>query len=620
MTVAKSKTIVFSFRSEILQRGVERLIKQTIDQKSKSFQTRVEGVVQNYLYESNREKRERFRKPNRVSESKNEMKSSGSEAASSKIDASQLLTSKSISTLTAPTVSKTELHEVPHTVMTTHSRIQSHGTTIFSSSSTVQSVALPSTSSSKQDRNSVVRQTSAIDSVRSPGSVADSFKQDRNSVVRQTSAIDSVKNPGSVADSFKQEVKTEISKWVVSEAQQVHSAQRCSSPVFGKKPQLLANKEAKNNTTPTSSESVSSTVKRSQLLPPESTEENSNSNIKTLTVIDDGNSGVKITCDKHDMESVEEKANSEHFHSDNSKEERDSKVCEMKSRLGVDDDSGIGSCDKEDSMDAAVGIVAGENEITGKENLETQYLDGNSVKESRLDSLCVEASLSESDISEISSVHTSDLSSFDDDVSSVSSIVSENAVEDDRIDKYVDPPKQQDANEAKPPSPSLESLSGDEKPACGVRRSRRISSRRSTKDSDDQPELQKKERHSQTSEEKKANSEKHPGTKKIKLSVQDNSQTSSGQVRSTEVPQKRHRGRPRKDEQQKREKSSFGRASRRAVREVHEDAAGSVGSSSGLHVRHRSKRTVKRKRCYSPSSEGTREISLPSKKTRLSRD
>ena len=76
-------------RSEVLDRGVKQLISQALESKAKAFQTRIEGVVQNYIYTQkhpqNQDKQTRKRK---TVDEKEETKPSTSEVIS---DISQLI-------------------------------------------------------------------------------------------------------------------------------------------------------------------------------------------------------------------------------------------------------------------------------------------------------------------------------------------------------------------------------------------------------------------------------------------------------------------------------------------------------------------------------------------------
>ena len=79
---------------------------------------------------------------------------------------------------------------------------------------------------------------------------------------------------------------------------------------------------------------------------------------------------------------------------------------------------------------------------------------------------------------------------------------------------------------------------------------------------------------------------------------------------------KRRRGRPRKEEAHA---SSHSTNQRRRSRIRDPDDISSTAGRRGSGVEDRSKRSqrqIKRTRCYSPSSEGTREVFLPRKRSR----
>ena len=636
----------FQFRSEILQRGVERLINQTIDQKAKSFQTRIEGVVQNYLYESNREKRERYRRPNRVSESKCETKTSGSEAlsSSSKSDniISQLLPSIPVTVASASTTAKSEDCEVLSSVKTPASRLQSHGSAFSTQPSTVSTatttVLHQSTPNTKQEGHP------AVTAVQTPV---------------DSSSMSTSQHCGVAAP--KSEVKVDDNvKCLPPESQKVNSVQRRPSPVLGKKAQQVKTKHRSSSP----SETFLPSSKRPQS-PSELTREHSSPKIKeekvkkSSSVAMSGEAPQVKPCHDRGYQIVDqttERAKARSSHSGNDKEDTTgnsgiketgpvpSEEVEIPKTVDTSKhEKASNETPQQTSVDVAQDLdsseklgteahakPAADTEAAAKLNLESLPSDSESHTDSKQNSVCGEDSLAESDISEISSVHTSDLSSFDEDVSSVSSLESENEGEEEG--ETVQGKREGDGNEGRggdkepdktdTPSASQECRStAEDEPMSSLRRSRRISSRRSTKeDTDDQAEQERKELDSQTKARKKALRQKYASTLSRRRQNRESGSTSCEQTRDPNLPPKRRRGRPRKEDREHRVKSAAHRESRRSVYESSEDAIRSEEASGELHVRHRSKRTVKRTRCYSPSSEGTREISLPSKRTRLSRD
>lgn len=197
----------------------------------------------------------------------------------------------------------------------------------------------------------------------------------------------------------------------------------------------------------------------------------------------------------------------------------------------------------------------------------------------------------ESDISEVSSVHTSDLSSFDENVSSASE--SYEGYEDRR-------PRETGTSEHGIHEDQLTSQMQSER-LSARRRSTRISSRRSTKDGES--EMSEGEGHKTPT----VSSRERPHGDKA--SRKPRSDSGKGSRESGTV--KRGRGRPRKDERRATHDSAG--QIRRSRARVHD---GRDKTGDGRDRTKRSQRTIKRTRCYSPSSEGTREVFLPRKKSR----
>ena len=207
----------------------------------------------------------------------------------------------------------------------------------------------------------------------------------------------------------------------------------------------------------------------------------------------------------------------------------------------------------------------------------------------------------ESDISEVSSVHTSDLSSFDDEISS-SSVCSDEQDEVAGKTEANEEPKSEVQDKSN--TQSQTAIASDTAP---MRRSTRISSRRSTKDgeSDQSGEEGGKaitaESHRQRRHGEKRQRKTHSKTSK---------------ERGDHSTVKRRRGRPRKEEAHA---SSHSTNQRRRSRIRDPDDSSSAAGRRGSGAEDRSKRSqrqIKRTRCYSPSSEGTREVFLPRKRSR----
>ena len=179
-----------------------------------------------------------------------------------------------------------------------------------------------------------------------------------------------------------------------------------------------------------------------------------------------------------------------------------------------------------------------------------------------------------SDVSEVSSVHTSDLSSFDGQVSSDT----EDEDQSDRIGDSAVGGTEKGNND-------IDTLQGR------PRRSTRMNSRRSTLEDE----------------------ESRSGPIKGKAKEQ-----AVSSKRGSDVVVKRKRGRPRKTDSGSSVQS--GRYKSRQDREsksVKGDGAQESDSEANDVARKRSQRRIKRTRCYSPSNEGTREVHLPSKRKRV---
>ena len=84
-----SATPFVFYRSDVLDRGVKQLISQALESKAKAFQTRIEGVVQNYIYmQKHPQNQGKPARKLRMVDSKEETKPSTSEVIS---DISQLI-------------------------------------------------------------------------------------------------------------------------------------------------------------------------------------------------------------------------------------------------------------------------------------------------------------------------------------------------------------------------------------------------------------------------------------------------------------------------------------------------------------------------------------------------
>lgn len=207
----------------------------------------------------------------------------------------------------------------------------------------------------------------------------------------------------------------------------------------------------------------------------------------------------------------------------------------------------------------------------------------------------------ESDISEVSSVHTSDLSSFDDEISSSSESSDEQDEEAGKTEANEEPKSEvQDKS-------NTQSQTENASDAAPMRRSTRISSRRSTKEG----ESEQSDGESGKTITAESHRQRRRGEKR-----QRKTHSKTSKERSDYSTVKRRRGRPRKEEAHA---SSHLTNQRRRSRIRDPDDSSSAAGRRGSGAEGRSKRSqrqIKRTRCYSPSSEGTREVFLPRKRSR----
>lgn len=238
--------------------------------------------------------------------------------------------------------------------------------------------------------------------------------------------------------------------------------------------------------------------------------------------------------------------------------------------------------------------------VSEKTNPETSFMSREYVGEA---SSVGEYSDGESDISEVSSVHTSDLSSFDEDISSSSESYEQRENERARETES----SKHDKNEDQEMSSAQLQSEQESDAAAPRRRSTRISSRRSTKEGESEVSEGEGSYIWTDSTRKRRNGEKRERKPRH--------ETTKGQRESGR--EKRGRGRPRKDDRRGSDhSSSHMRRSRTHDRDGNRRAGERTESASREDRTKRSQRTIKRTRCYSPSSEGTREVFLPRKRSR----
>ena len=310
-------------------------------------------------------------------------------------------------------------------------------------------------------------------------------------------------------------------------------------------------------------------------LEPESSLRMKNATASDLSRVKD----IEIPASKYDEELITERA-----------AEMTCEMDESQKQTAVSDENSLLSKHKDVEVKA--------ESVSEKTDLEASFMSRECVGEA---SSAGEYSDGESDISEVSSVHTSDLSSFDEEISSSSESYDQG--ENERAgETETSKNEHQEMFSAQPQSSEQVSDA-----AAPRRRSTRISSRRSTKEgesevsegegSDIRTSSIRKRRHGEKRERK------------------PRPETAKGQRESGR--EKRGRGRPRKDDRRASDHSSSQmRRSRTHVRDGSRRTGERTDSTSGEDRTKRSQRTIKRTRCYSPSSEGTREVFLPRKRSR----
>ena len=238
--------------------------------------------------------------------------------------------------------------------------------------------------------------------------------------------------------------------------------------------------------------------------------------------------------------------------------------------------------------------------VSEKTSLEASFLSREYVGEA---SSVGEYSDGESDISEVSSVHTSDLSSFDEEISSSSESYEQG--ENERAHETES--SKRDKNEDQEMSSAQLQSEQEFDAAAPRRRSTRISSRRSTKEGESEASEGEGSYIRTDSTRKRRNGEKRERKPRR--------ETAKGQRESGR--ERRGRGRPRKDDRRGSDHSSSQmRRSRTHDRDGNRRTGERTESDSREDRTKRSQRTIKRTRCYSPSSEGTREVFLPRKRSR----
>lgn len=271
--------------------------------------------------------------------------------------------------------------------------------------------------------------------------------------------------------------------------------------------------------------------------------------------------------------------------SSNKKEEviEQTRLKDESQRQKLSDERGHPPTQKEDTVRA--------ESVSETMGLDSSFMGGENVGHA---SSTGEYSDGESDISEVSSVHTSDLSSFDEEISSSSESYND---EDENARACQTETYKGDKNEDQG-SYSGQQQGKQDSDAAPTRRSTRISSRRSTKEGESEI--------SEGEESKTKTDSPRRRRRDEKTERRTRREAVKGQSKSD--AKKRGRGRPRKDE---RHASSHSGSQMRRSR-----ARDQEGSGSREERTKRSQRPIKRTRCYSPSSEGTREVFLPRKRSR----
>ncbi|XP_020902123.1 biorientation of chromosomes in cell division protein 1-like 1 [Exaiptasia diaphana] len=491
--------------SETLKSGAQRLITQVIEKRSRAFQTRLEGIVQSFIYtDQEREKQERkSRYQNRNSHHQEPSKPDQEKAPSSE---------------------KTSTISDVNDIISQIEHSEAESSTKPESSTSIKPETTTSTQQNKGDMGKLPKSEKKCD-VSSPSETSKSTPPSKTNLTKRINPSKRVPpktaspNPSSPLDKL---TETPPRSAHSNQSNSSHSESLQKSAHEGLKvaqvPKKIEGGDAPpHNPDATKETIVSEDIEKSS----QETEVNMDTESLMLKVEDAVDSKDDVTADI--------------FVTDKMHERETGVTHEIKA--------------KPTEFDA---IENKETDKNIKDEVEASCEDSNDS--SNIKNLSPQESDIDDSISDVSSVHTSDLSSFDGEVSSSSeSSDDEHNTEEEK-----------------------QTIKGNKK-------------------------IEKGYKHK--NEDEMVSSDKSGRTRGKDI------------VKGDHVSGENKRGRPRKDQSRSRsEDKSTARRSR--LRRQEEKR-----SKDRTQTRDKSKRQIKKKRCYSPSSEGTREVCLPSKRSRVnSRD
>ncbi|EDO43113.1 predicted protein [Nematostella vectensis] len=509
--------------SDALKTGVDRLVSQALERKRKSFQMRIEGVVQNYIFtEKQKERQARWKARCDQNQSKQEPE---------KTDTKTMSTISSITDIISQIPGMQE-SPASTTEESSPKPSSSNSSSVVSKLSTT-STYVQAKAETKSETLSHHEQNKSSSSLtkQSPGLVR-SLKGKRLAHKPSASASPGTQSPSdqkekviSSSGDFGSKVKQLGSK-VISRSASTESAPEKDFKSTKDSPvPLQVIEKAEPRAKDEESKAHVETLKGNELHRPPSLNTDLSSKSALVTEPDSQESDLEATATVSSINTEPHKT-SKHSNKQDFKETLP--------------DLAISRKEKHEKKATQMELNGEKEEVGKRANIiseESQPCEV--IPEDK------QESDDDSDISDVSSVHTSDLSSFDEDLSSESD------------------------NESTPGAKE-ESM----------------------------PQDRSKPRTNKTNDIKK---QAHGEMNKVSKHATEPSGDSDSL--------KRRRGRPRKEEKtssdNKREQMRQPRSRKR------EDSA---GDNNGQRIR--SKRMIKRKRCYSPSSESTREVRLPSKHTR----
>ena len=624
---------IVSSRSEVLERGVKQLISQALESKAKSFQTRIEGVVQNYIYtQHHQQNQEKQNRRHKASDEKADMS-----AKSSTSEAKQNVVNDITRLIPVPPAGEIGIKTDGHASFKGKAAVQEVGKSGMSSKSAVQpkrtTHGLPTAPTGREGRNVGSPLFVEKDNISPSENVRVQDEKSRSSRF----AVENV-GPSETSNGNEHRVKA------LDEVNSKMESEETNSSKSNEKPETTAsfpNVKSADKVEPVKkvgglwvahtipiqeAVDVPITVIKSELKtateeindPPihidkfvKDVDAGDDEKNKTEVCQDDavGENNSVSTTDGKLVDTVEERIEESTVHSSGEivmdelhaknpvvTVDSSSPVCSAQGQTLVraEGQSLSPVCEEHVKTDAAVSDEPSLF-VSTKEDWERVSSTG-------------DVSDVDSDISEVSSVHTSDLSSFDEEVSSAS-------YDDDDIGEQKGEAAVSNENT---------NMETDQIPAQGQqhpdaptrRRSTRISSRRSTKEEEEDEDGRGNDGQMK---EKSRDSPRRKRRGRRRRRESDPRMSAEGQRESSPAI-KRRRGRPRKNE--RRISSSSENQRRHSRWHSHGESSSATTERSSGHNkesnrRKRSQRQIKRTRCYSPSSEGTREVFLPCKRSRV---